>query len=212
LKLGGDTYFRFENCSRIVNFAGFREAVEAFTQKSFTDKESRVFGEEIITSLLAFKQKIGRKYGKRLYPALLGDHEASERLAQLDVERFGVAKVKFSGSRDKPYYSTLKKTQIKNAQPLSLPAGMVEMAQVMKGLTAGGSLDVLELESADYEPGALMDLSRQIIESSSSEFFTYNRLISYCENCHKNYPGTLHKCPQCGSMSTLTIFDRFTST
>lgn len=212
LKSGGDTYFRFENCSRIVNLAGFREVVEAFTQKSFTDQESRKFSEEIISNLLAFKQRIGRKYGKRLYPALLGDREASERLAQLDVERFGVAKVKFSGSRDKPYYSTLKKTQIKTTQPLSVPAGMIEMAQVMKGLTAGGSLDVLELESAEFEPEALMDLSRQIIESNASEFFTYNRLMSYCESCRKNYQGTLHKCPQCGSMSTLTTFDRFTST
>jgi ribonucleoside-triphosphate reductase (formate) len=212
LKLSGDTYFRFENCSRIVNLAGFREAVEAFTQKSFTDKESRAFSEEIITSLLAFKQKIGRKYGKRLYPALLGDREASERLAQLDIERFGVAKVKFSGSRDKPYYSMLKRTQIKATQALSVPAGMVEMSQILKGLAAGGSLDILELEGTEFEPEALMDLSRQIIECNASEFFTYNRLMSYCETCRKNYPGTLHKCPQCGSMSTLTTFDRFMST
>ena len=90
--------------------------------------------------------------------------------------------------------------------------GMLEMTQIMKGLTAGGSLDVLELESAEFEPEALMGLSRQIIESNASEFFTYNRLMSYCENCRKNYQGTLHKCPQCGSMSTLTTFDRFTST
>ena len=36
LKSGnGDVYFRLENCSRIVNLAGFKEAVEAFTEKSF---------------------------------------------------------------------------------------------------------------------------------------------------------------------------------
>ena len=212
VKSGGDTYFRLENCSRIINLAGFREAVEAFTLKSFTDQEGRTFSEEIISNLLAFKQKIGRKYGKRLYPALLGDREASERLAQLDVERFGVAKVKFSGSRDKPFYSMINRTQIKVSQSLGVPAGMVEMTRVMKGLTAGGSLDILELESAEFEPQALMDLSRQIVECNASEFFTYNRVVSYCDNCHKNYPGTLHKCPQCGSMSTLTTVDRFAST
>jgi ribonucleoside-triphosphate reductase len=212
MKSSGDTYFRLENCSRIVNLAGFREAVEAFTQKSFTDQEGRTFSEEIINNLLAFKQKIGRKYGKRLYPALLGDREASERLAQLDVERFGVAKVKFSGSRDKPFYSMLRRTQIKVSQPLGVPAVMVEMARVMKGFTAGGSLDILELESAEFEPQALMDLSMQIVECNASEFFTYNRVVSYCDNCRKNYPGTLHKCPQCGSMSTLTTVDRFAST
>ena len=181
--------------ARIVNLAGFREAVEAFTRKSFTDQESRKFSEEIITNLLVFKQRIGRKYGKRLYPALLGSPEASERLAQLDIERYGVAKVKFSGSRDKPYYSTLKKTQIKTGQPLSVPAGLLELAQVFKGLTAGGSLDVLELESPEFEPEALMDLSMQIIKSYALEFFTYNRVMSYCGNCRKNCHGTLHKCP-----------------
>ncbi len=40
-KTGGDTYFRLENCSRIVSLAGFREAVETFTEKSITSEESR---------------------------------------------------------------------------------------------------------------------------------------------------------------------------
>ena len=102
----GDIYFRLENCSRIINIAGFREAVESFTEKSMNSEESRKFAEETIQNILAFKQKVGRKYGKRLYPMILGNAEASERLAQLDVEKYGVAKVKFSGTREKPYYST----------------------------------------------------------------------------------------------------------
>lgn len=210
-KTGGDVYFRLENCSRLVNLAGFREAVEAFTEKSITSEESRRLSEEIITNLLTFKQKIGRKYGKRLYPVVLGDREASERLAQLDVEKFGVAKVKFSGTRDKPYYSTLRRSTIEATEPLHIPVGLPEMTQIVKGLTAGGTLDLLELESAEYKPEALLQLTKQLIETGASEFFTYNRIISYCENCQKNHIGTLHKCPTCGSMSTLTTFDRFSS-
>jgi ribonucleoside-triphosphate reductase len=112
-KAGGDTYFRLENCSRIINLAGLQEATEAFTEKNVNSEESRKFAEETIQNLLAFKQKIGRKYGKRLYPVILGSSEASERLAQLDIERYGVAKVKFSGTREKPYYSTAKRFQVK---------------------------------------------------------------------------------------------------
>ena len=67
----GDTYFRLENCSRIINLAGFREAVEAFTEKTINSEESRKFAEETIQNILAFKQKIGRKHGKRLYPVIL---------------------------------------------------------------------------------------------------------------------------------------------
>ena len=51
----GDTYFRLENCSRIINLAGFREAVEAFTEKSINSEESRKFAEEIYSDYLGFQ-------------------------------------------------------------------------------------------------------------------------------------------------------------
>jgi ribonucleoside-triphosphate reductase (formate) len=208
----GDTYFRLENCSRIINLAGFREAVEAFTEKSFNAEESRKFADEIIQNLLAFKQKIGRKHGKRLYPVILSNSEASERLAQLDIEKYGVAKVKFSGTREKPYYSTSRRFQVKIAENMVIPSETLEMAQKMKGLSVGGTLDIVELDGFEVKPEALMDLTRRLIENQSLEFFTYNRIISYCDNCKKSWFGTVHKCPSCGSMSALSTFDRFTST
>jgi anaerobic ribonucleoside-triphosphate reductase len=143
---------------------------------------------------------------------ILGSSEASERLAQLDIERYGVAKVKFSGTREKPYYSTAKRFQVKAAEFLSIKTEMLETAQRWKGLNAGGNLSIIELEDAQYTPEALMNLTQRLMENESIEFFTYNRLVSFCDNCKKNWFGTLHKCPSCGSMSRLTTFDRFTST
>jgi len=211
-KTGGDTYFRLENCSRIVNLAGFRESVEAFTGKSINSEESRVFVEEIVANVTSFKQKIGRRYVKRLYPVILGSTEASERLAQLDIERFGVAKVKFSGTREKPYYSTSIRFHLKFAEFLSLQTDALETAQRFRGLNAGGNLGIIELENAEYKAEALMDLTLRLIENQIVEFFTYSRLISFCDNCKKNWYRTLHKCPSCGSMSNLTTVDRFSST
>ncbi len=211
-KNNGDTYFRLENCSRIINLAGLKEATEIFTGKPVDAEESRAFAVEVVSNLLAFKQKVGRRYGKRLYPAILGGCEAGERLAQLDMERYGVAKVKFSGSRDKPFYSTLKRIPIKATVPLVAPTGTMEMAQTTKGLLAGGSLDIFELNGEGYTAEALLDLTKRIIENQASEFFTYNRTVSYCGNCQRNWVGTLHKCPNCGSMSTMATFDRFIST
>lgn len=208
----GDTYFRLENCMRIINLAGFKEAIEAFTEKSLSAEESRKLTEELITSLLTFKQKVGRKYGKRLYPVVLCNPEASERLVQLDMEKYGVAKVKFSGTRDKPYYSTVKRFRVKSAEVLAIPAGLLEMAPALRGLRVGGSLELFELEALEVNPQALMDLTKRLIQSKTAEFFTYNRSICYCNNCQKSWFGTLHKCPSCGSMSALAIFDRYTST
>ena len=53
----------------------------------------------------------------------------------MDMEKYGVAKVKFSGTREKPYYSTTKRFQVKTVgETLSLSSEMLETAQKMKGL------------------------------------------------------------------------------
>jgi anaerobic ribonucleoside-triphosphate reductase len=88
----------------------------------------------------------------------------------------------------------------------------METAQKTKALNAGGTLDIFELESAPYKPEALLDLTLRLLENQSSEFFSYNRIISFCCNCKKSWVGTMHKCPSCGSMSGLATFDRFAST
>jgi anaerobic ribonucleoside-triphosphate reductase len=207
----GDTYFRLENCSRIINLGGLQEAVETFTGKNINEAESREFIDELISNISAFRHKIGRKHGKRLYPAILGSSEASERLAQLDIETYGIAKVKFSGTREKPYYSTSTRLKLKT-EPVAFKPETLELTQKLKGLNAGGSLGIVELEASEFKPEVLMDLTRRLVESEPLEFFTYNRIITYCNNCKKSWFGSFHKCPTCGSISTLGTFDRFSST
>jgi len=138
--------------------------------------------------------------------------EASERLAQLDVEKYGVAKVKFSGTREKPFYSTTKRLSLEVGNFPYIPAESLEIEQKLEGLNAGGSLNIIELESNEYKPEELMNLTEHLIKNQGLDFFTYNRINTYCDNCKKSWFGVLHKCPSCGSMSPLTTFDRFAST
>jgi anaerobic ribonucleoside-triphosphate reductase len=207
----GDTYFRLENCSHIINIAGFREAVEAFCGKSISHEESVAFAEELVKNLLAFKRKFNRRHGKRLFPAVLRSFEASVRLAQLDIEKYGVAKVKFSGTRDKPFYSTTRRLSLQGVEFPTISSEALEMEQKLEGLNAGGSLSILELEDDVYKPEDLMKLTEHLVAHGYLEFFTYHRIVTYCDNCRKSWFGVLHKCPSCGSMSTLTTFDRFNS-
>jgi anaerobic ribonucleoside-triphosphate reductase len=87
------------------------------------------------------------------------------------------------------------------------------MAQKLSGLTIGGALNIIELGTLEVSPLALLDLTQHLIGSRQPlEFFTYNRIVTYCRNCKKSWFGTLHKCPTCGSISTLGTFDRFNST
>jgi ribonucleoside-triphosphate reductase len=208
----GDTYFRLENCSRIINLAGFRESVEAFCGKNISHEESIEFAEEVIKNLLAFKRKFSRRHGKRLFPAVLHSFEASMRLAQLDVEKYGVAKVKFSGTRENPFYSTTRRLSLQAGDFPIISSELLEIEQKLKGLNAGGSLSIIQLENGEYQPEALMKLTEHLVANKYLEFFTYHRDMTYCDNCKKRWFGVLHKCPSCGSMSTLTMFDRFTAT
>ncbi|MFZ0966593.1 MAG: anaerobic ribonucleoside-triphosphate reductase [Candidatus Bathyarchaeia archaeon] len=207
--VNGDHYFRLENCSRIINLAGLKEALEAFNEKSIREDEKKLeFAEEIMQNILAYIQKIGRKRGKRLSTAIMLDFEASERLVQLDIERYGIAKVRFSGTREKPFYSTISKLILQDGK-ISPEPSILE--RKMRGLH-GGNLTVIDLGEVEHKPDELMSLTKQIFEVYNMEFLTYNRKLTYCVNCKRSWFGLLHKCPSCGSTSTLTVFDRFALT
>jgi ribonucleoside-triphosphate reductase len=208
----GDTYFRLENCSGIINFAGFKEAVEEFTAKPFSDKESGKFAAELIQNVQTYINKIGRKHGKRIFPAVLPSREASARLAQLDVEKYGVAKVRFSGIRDKPFYVTTRRLQLQMGNFLSVPSEQLEAEKYLKGLNGGGTLAIVDLNGAEPKPEALLKLTESLMENHSFEFLTYNQPLTYCTNCQKSWRGNQHKCPSCNSVGTLVQFDRFNGT
>jgi ribonucleoside-triphosphate reductase len=208
----GDAYFRLESSSSIINLAGFGECVETFCEKSQDREESAKFAGEIVQNLLEFKHRIGRKHGKRLFTAILPNLEASERLAQLDIEKYGIARVKFSGTREKPFYSTTRRLQLQVGNFPQVPSETLGVEQGMKGLNAGGSLSIIELEDKQYKPEELMNVTGQLFEKRTVEFFTYNRRITYCNSCKKSWFGAFHKCPSCGSMGTLMTFERFNST
>jgi ribonucleoside-triphosphate reductase len=210
-KTKGDTYFRFEQCSRIINFVGFQEAVEKFSGKKMNHEDSKKFAIEIVKNALKFKRKIGRKYGKRLFPVVLPSMEASKRLASLDIEKFGVAKVRFSGTRYTPFFSSSKRLELQ-CEPISIKSESIQIESEISGLNAGGCLYIIDLVDVKFDYEELLNVTKKLIKYSWVEFFTFNRVISFCENCQKNWQKSIQKCPSCGSLSTMKTFDRFRST
>jgi ribonucleoside-triphosphate reductase len=208
----GDAYFRLENCSRIINFTGLPEAIEMFTTKTVNEPESQTFIDELIQNITNCQHKIGRKHNKRLYHTILCYTETSKRLAQLDIEKYGIAKVKFSGTRDNPFYSTSNRLKLKT-DPIAITTEDLTLTQKLSEITTGGSLNIIELDTHEITPITLLNLTRQLIISRHPlEFFTYNRIVTYCRNCKKSWFGTLHKCPNCNSINTLGTFDQFNAT
>ena len=208
----GDAYFRLENCSSTINFAGLHEAIDSWFPQSDAKEDNSKFAEEIVQNTIAFKHKIGRRHGKRTFPTILQSQQASERLAQLDIEKYGIAKVKFLGTRDNPFYSTSKRLELEPDNPLGIHSESLDFNHKLKSWSVGANLNIIELEEYDYKPEDLLNLTKELAQKQEVELFTYNRKMTYCSNCKKSWIGILNKCPSCGTVSTLTFFDRFRST
>jgi ribonucleoside-triphosphate reductase len=202
----GDQYFRLENCSCIINLAGLKESVEAFYGKVCESEKVLEFAGEVVQNIVGYLRKTGGKRGKRLFTAVLPDFEASERLAQLDIERFGIAKVRCLGTREKPFYSTVSKLALHDGK---IDLESIKFEREMRELYSGGSLTVVELGETAHKPEELTILTKQLFEDYKIEFLTYDRKLTYCANCKRSWFGLLHKCSSCGAIDTLTYFNRF---
>jgi ribonucleoside-triphosphate reductase len=200
----GDQYYRIENAARVINFAGITQAAEIFAGNPLPDDKTHSFIEETAQTIMAFINRIGRKRGKRLLPATLPAQKTNERLAIVDAERYGIGKIRYAGTRDKPYYTTIARLNLQNniADPLR---------DTLENLRAGGNLTVIELGATPEQPDQLLNITKQLLENKT-EFFTYNLKQTYCINCKKISLGNLHKCPNCGSVTMLTYYNRHANT
>jgi ribonucleoside-triphosphate reductase (formate) len=207
----GDRYLRLENCSNLINFAGIQEASEMFCAQNAAHPDIAAFRWEISKNINNLKAKPGRRHGKRFFSTLRQSLEASERQALLDIEKFGVARMRFSGTREKPYYQTVKRLRLHLGVPLTIEPESIKAAQDLSVLNQGGNLSVIELGQSDTKQEELSSLTATLLEAQTVELFTYNHAITFCNNCMKRWLGTLQKCPQCGAISSLTIYDRFAS-
>lgn len=200
----GDQYYRIENAARIVNFTGITQAAEILTGNPLPEDKTQNLIEETAQTLTAYINKIGRKRGKRLLPATLPAAETNQRLATVDAERHGIGKIKYAGTRDKPYYTTIAHVIIQNdtSDPLQ---------DKLENLRTGGNLTVIELDTIPTQPDRLMTVTKQMLDKKT-EFFAYNLKQTYCTNCKKTSLGHMHKCPNCGSVATLTHYNRCANT
>lgn len=206
-----DQYYRLANTSRLINVIGMREAAESFSGKSFSESDvAQKFYAETVQSISELIEKTAKRRGKRLLAAAVPDAKASIRLARLDMERYGVGKIHFSGTREKPYYSSVSKISFLGSR-VSEPSPE-SLQPKTSNLSMGGGISVIELGDAEADAQGLFAYTTRIIENHTSELFAYDRKMTYCGHCRKSWFGIQHKCPSCGAIGTLTFFDQFAST
>ena len=198
-------YFRQENATRVISFAGLYEAVYALYGKSLTkDNEALKFAQQTLSLISAFAREHSRKPENRMACSMVSSAEASRRFAGLDAERFGWAKINAQGGKEQPYYTNV------GVLPLNQDTSWQDKLAIEEGfhkLTSGGHATILPLPDGPTSAEDLLATTKQIATTYGVGLFAYDRLLSYCRHCKRLSYKALPKCPFCGNDS-LVIFAR----
>jgi ribonucleoside-triphosphate reductase len=204
----GDHYFRLDNCSRVVNLVGLEEAVLIFSEKGVADEKTLGFLGDVVDGVSGYVRKMGRRRGRGVSLAVVPSFECSQRLVQVDVEKYGIARVKFSGTRERPFYKTFAEFTLNGE---SIPVEYQAFEGKLTGVHDGGGLTAVDLGEGKHESSELLSLTSLLVQSNV-EFWVFDRKQSYCVSCRKSWFGSLKKCPFCGGVGTLVVFDRLACT
>jgi ribonucleoside-triphosphate reductase len=207
--VNGDLYFRLGNSTSAISFIGLDEAVRSHTgHRIGEDRNSASFALRLIKRVVSETAELGRKNGIRLTLSQTPADDASTRLAELDVEKYGWAVARTHGSRELPHYSD---TVIVPLEEKIAVKDRLAIEAAFHPLTTGGHISTILLEEPEQAPEKLMASTKHICENSDLGYFAYNRDLSYCGNCHTTFGGVIAKCPKCASSGALIHYSRQTS-
>jgi anaerobic ribonucleoside-triphosphate reductase len=206
-KIDGDQYFRIENAVRLVSFVGLNETIQAFLDRPLKlEGETLDFAKKIVSYLSGDVEKYSKKPDTRASLAMVPSPVSAKRLAELDAERYGWAKVRAQGSREKPFYTDLV------ALPLDVEVSWKErlrLEEQFHRLTPGGHLCVIPvIDEPQTKPEDLLSITREIAGNYGVGLYVFNRNLAYCASCRQTFYGKLEKCPSCGSVNMLQSFSR----
>jgi len=201
-----DPYFRHTNASQLIGFIGLNEAVKTQTgSELYEDQDSLNFAKKIVEHAQDLVNSLSKKSNQRMVIAQTPSDEASQRLAELDVDQYGWSSIYTQGTKDAPYYTDI------GVVPLEANTPLRERLRIEGGfhtLFTGGQLTLIELDEPEQDPEKLFDLTKSICLSSSIGAFAYTRPLSYCNNCKRVFGGHPTKCPKCESVDPLTPYGR----
>ena len=202
----GDQYFRIENSFSILSFVGLNEAAQFMTGEAIQESSNSLsFAEKTVSYLNDQTYEYGKRNKMRLASGLPPSFEASRRLAQLDVERYGLGTVLTQGERENPYYTNLNVVPHQVEMPLE---DYLEIESHFHKLASGSHLAKISLGNLEVPPEELISTTKKIINKYPIGLYTYDRTLTYCSNCRKIWHGEQLKCPTCKSVNTITQFKR----
>jgi len=199
-------YFYEKSSTYVISFVGLTESVTLHTGSSFTrGEESMKFALELVRYASNTIREMAEEHQIRLSFGQVGGDAASQRLAQIDAERFGPGIGSMEGVKGHPFYTDVPLVPYSAKMALDDRISVESKFQSMLG---GGHLAAINVSSATAE--GLAKVSDRAF-SRELRFFTYTTTFTYCTPCSRTVRGLFAKCPLCGSYS-LIHYGRASST
>jgi ribonucleoside-triphosphate reductase len=207
--ISGESYLRLKNTSFLIGLVGLNEATKACTGKQIHEgNEATAFASKIVSHLSVETKKLSLSTGLRIALTHGALDDASQRLAELDVERYGWGIVNTQGTRDAPYYTDL------TISPLEAEMTLHDRLHIegnFQPLIKGGHLLPIELNEPQQDADALLKTTKEIVQTENIGAYAFTRTYGYCLNCKTTQGGHHQKCPNCGAAEAYTTFSRLAS-
>ncbi len=188
-------YFNENNATYTFSFVGLDEAVKAYTNSGIHKEEGFKFGTNIIQRFLDYSNQFSEESELRFVVAQNPNEFASTRLAELDIENYGIANIKISGSKGCPYYTDLPTVPLTSRVPLNK---RLEVEGKFQSLLSGGHLALICLKSKEHSTKAIYELVKKM-NDNNIKFSAFVSEYTYCKKCDKIFPKFLTKCLSCNS-------------
>jgi ribonucleoside-triphosphate reductase len=202
----GQQYYNENNSTYALSLIGLNEAITAFTGFNIHKGDGMKFGLEVVQSLSDYARQFSEESELRFVIAQLPQELASTRLAEMDIENYGSAKTKISGSKGSPFYTDLPTVPLSSRIPL---IKRLEVESEFQELLTGGHLALICLKNKEHNSRTMHRLIKRIMENGV-RFFAFVADYSYCKNCSKTFPKFLSRCPLCNS-NLLSHYSRSSS-
>ena len=205
---GGEEYLRNKNISYPIGLIGLPEACLTLTGEAPHEKgDGLAMAKEILEKLRAKLERYLSQLDLRCVLSASPAPDVANRLAGLDVEKYGWARVRTFGPREEPCYTS----------GIMVPDGIGMDIDDRLGLEAilhagarGGHLLFLTPRIASLRGPTAEELACITLSALRKGIgaISYPVEITYCSACREAFRGRLPKCPSCGRVSSITRFVR----
>ena len=195
--------YDLDNASLVLGVLGLNECCEILYDSDVVESFDKA--KKIISYLREktdeWKAKDNLRWGLFATPA----ENASYKLAQKMVKKYGFKKSKAQGNASAPFYTN--STHVPVSYDIDLITRVLNEGE-LQPLTSAGNIENIYLGESYSTPDALMKFTERIRDLTTTYFWAYTTEYAICPCCNSTFRGYITKCPFDGEETD--VFSRIT--